>query len=1124
MPGRKIGMQSNRFANGTEKMISRRKLLGSGMITTLLGALPRRAWALALNSVESVTDVRHERMEIARLNCEYRDNPIGIDVPRPRLFWQLHSSRRGDRQTAYRIMVASDQNLLKQGKADLWDSGRVLSDQTAQIEYGGAPLESRQECFWRVMAWDKDGRPSRWSDTASWTMGLLHPNEWQAKWVGDAVLADAANRPLTPIDCYRSQLARDPNVEKWITLDLGSAQRFDAVDIVPARPEGLSADFRTVMYPQRFKVETASGQDFSDARTVIDRTGGNFAAPRTPNCRFDFASAEARYVRLTITKLAKWAGSDYGVALGGFGVYAGQVCISREARISCSDSIESSEYSQSYLEKAKSAVELSADSKAVTVEFPGVPESRTVSRVPMLRREFTVGEPIRRARLYVTAQGFYELYLNETRIGDQVLAPGYTDYAKRIEYQTFDVTALVKTGSNVLGALLGYGWYAGHMNLHQLRCIDGFFPMLLGQLEIDLADGRRLTIVTDEKWKTTLSGPILWSDLLDGEGYDCRRELAGWNESSFDDSGWKAAYSEPRDGVLLVWPRCQPVRQVQTLRPISIREVKPNVFVYDFGQEISGYCRLKVTGAAGTAVKLRHAEMIAPDGMIDVGSLWGVAAEEDYILDGRSDRVLEPHFTYHGFRYVEVTGLTKTPADDALLAIWIHSDIETAGDFSCSNDLFNRMMEVARRTQSNLLFDVPAACAGRSERFAWLGDIRPCVQTAIFNMDAAGFFTKYAIDIRDEQTADGRYCDITPHDALRDTDRSVGSPGWADAGVSLPWQVYANYGDHRILVEHYASARRWVDFVFRNNPDCLWKNARGNDWGDWLSAGTPSTPKEVGSTAFFAHSADLVSKMAAKLGYGDDAARYRDLFERIKHAFVEAYVTSEGRIANDAQGNYALALHFDLLDEPLRSKSVMRLVEGIRRNEDHPTTGFWNSTELLLELSRHGGHSEAARMLNTRTMPSWGYIAENGTTFWESFDAIKRNQSLCHWTFSGVGEWLWRNVAGLNPDADDPGYRSITIRPRPAKEVSSCRARFPSVRGDIEIEWALRGREFRLDLAIPAGARAKVFFPGGDEDSVSEGDVSAKKASGVRFLSMSDSGPVFEVESGRYHFTSNYAG
>jgi len=1107
-------------------MISRRRLLSSGTMMTLLGALPRRAWSsLALNSIGPLTDVRHERMQVVRLKCEYRDNPVGIDVLRPRLFWQLHSSRRGERQTAYRILVASDRSLLAQGKANLWDSGRVLSDQTVQIEYGGVPLGSRQECFWKVMTWDKDGRSSRWSDTDSWTMGLLHPEEWQAKWVGDAVLADPANRPLTPIHCYRSQLTKDPNIEKWITIDLGSTQRVDSVDIIPARPEGLNSDFRTLMYPLRFKVETASEQDFSDARTVVDRTDGDFVAPRTPACRFEFARVQARYIKLTITKLAKWAGSDYGVALGGFCAYDGQTCISCAARISCSDSIESSEYSQSYLGKGKSAVELSADSKEVTVAFPGVPGNRTVSRVPMLRREFILSEPIRRARLFVTARGFYEFYINGTRIGDQMLAPGYTDYAKRIEYQTYDVTDCLRRGSNALGTLLGYGWYAGHMNLHKLRCIDGFFPLLLAQLEIDLADGRRVTIVTDEKWKTTLSGPILWSDLLDGEGYDCRRELAGWNESRFDDGDWKTAYCEPRDQVLLVWPRCQPVRRVQTIQPISMREVKPNVFVYDFGQEISGYCRLKIKdAAAGTVVRLRHAEKIGPDGMIDVRSLWGVAAEEDYILDGKLDRVLEPHFTYHGFRYVEVTGLTGAPAKDALLAIWIHSDIETVGDFSCSNGLFNRIMDAARRTQSNLLFDVPAACAGRSERFAWLGDIRPCVQTAIFNMDATGFFTKYAIDIRDEQTADGRYCDITPHDALRDTNRSVGSPGWADAGVSLPWQVYVNYGDRRILDEHYASARRWVDFVRRHNPDCLWENARGNDWGDWLSAGTPSTPKEVGSTAFFAHSVDLVSKMAAGLGYHDDAIRYRKLFEQIKHAFVEAYVTSDGRIANDAQGCYALALHFDLLDEPLRSKSMMRLVEAIGRNEYHPTTGFWSSTELLLALSDHGDHSEASRMVNTRTKPSWGFMAENGTTFWESFDASNRNQSLCHWTHSGVGEWLWRNVAGLNPDQEDPGYKSMTIRPRPTKEVSSCRATYLSVRGAIEIEWALRGREFRLDVAIPVGTKAKVFFPVGDRDSIREGSTPAKKVSGVQFLLMSGNGPVFEVESGRYHFTTNYEG
>lgn len=1099
-------------------MISRRKLLGSSVITSIFYAIPRRIrGGMALIRSDSVAQF----IQVVSLKCEYRVDPAGIDVVRPRLFWQLYSSRRGERQSAYRILVASDRNRVEREQANLWDSGRVPSDKTVQVEYGGVPLRSRQECFWKVMVWDKAGKPSSWSETARWTMGLLHADEWQAKWIGDEVLADPANRPLTPIHCYRSQLENDPHVEKWITIDLGATQHIDAVDIIPARPEELHSDYRTVMYPLRFRVEAASEQSFSGARIVVDRADEDFVAPRIPHCRFAFAPIEARYIKLTITKLANWAGREYGVALGGLGVYDGQTCISHAARILCSDSIESSDYSQSYLKNSKSAVELSPDSKAVTVEFPGVPVSQTVSRVPMLRREFILTEPIRRARLFVTARGFYEFYINGTRIGDQELAPGYTDYAKRIEYQAYDVTSHLKQGANAIGSLLGYGWYAGHMNLHRLRCIDGFFPLLLAQLEIDFANGTRITIVTDEKWKTSLSGPILWSDLLDGEGCDFRRDASGWSEPDFNDSDWKAAYSEPRDETLLVWPRCQPVRAVQTIPPISITEVKPNVFVYDFGQEISGYCQLKIrSSATGAVIKLRHAEKISPDGMIDVSSLWGVAAEENYILDGKSDRVLEPHFTYHGFRYIEVTGLAEPLAKDALSAIWLHSDLAAAGDFSCSNDLFNRMMDVARRTQHDLLFDVPAGCAGRSERFAWLGDIRPCVQTAIFNMDAAGFFTKYTIDIRDEQTADGRFCDITPHDSLRDTDRSAGSPGWADAGVSLPWQVHVNYGDRRILEQHYPSAKRWLEFVHRNNPGFLWVNARGNDWGDWLSAGTPATPKELGATAFFAHSADLVSKMAARLGDHADAVRYRVLFEQIKRAFVEAYVGSDGRISNNAQGCYALALHFNLLDDPLRAKSLQRLIEAIQLSDYHPTTGFWSSTELLLALSGHGAHSEASRMMSTRTMPSWGFMAENGTTFWESFDAINRNQSLCHWTHSGVAEWLWRHVAGLEPDLDNPGYRSMTIRPRPTREVNSCKASYLSVQGPIEIEWAMHGRQFSLDLTVPVGSRARVIFPSVDADSVKEGDTSAKIASGVQFLAMNDGCPVFQVESGKYRFTS----
>ena len=948
--------------------------------------------------------------------------------------------------------------------------------------------------------------------------GLLQPQDWQATWISDATLADPANRPLRPIHCYRSELAAQPDVPKWIVLDLGSSQPITSVDLVPARPLKFNSDFRTVMFPLRFKIEIALDPAFSDAQVVADQTSEDFNTPRSNHCLFHFPAVSARYVRLAVTKLARWDGDDYGVALGGLAVNAGDKLVSGHAQVTCSDSIESPEYSKSYLVQEKNTVAFAPDSAAVTVDFPGVPTKRTVSRVPLLRREFTLDQAVKRATLYVTARGFYEFHLNGRRVGDELLDPGYTDYAQRIAYQTFDVTRLVHPGANAMGALLGFGWYAGHMNLFQLRCIDGFFPLLFAQLEVELVDGRHLTLVTDGAWRTTLSGPVRWSDLLDGEGYDSRREIPGWDKPGFDDQAWKPAYSQPRDGVALVAPHCQPVRAIQEMHPISMKEVKPDVYVYDLGQEISGYCRLKVDGASGTRIAVRHAEEIGPDGMIDVRNLWGVAAEDDYLLDGKGPHVFEPHFTYHGFRYVEVTGLPQPPTPDTLVAINIHTDVATTGDFSCSNDLYNRLMTAARWTEWNMLFNVPAGCAGRAERLAWLGDIRPCVQTAMFNMDTAAFFSKYTIDIRDEQTADGRYCDITPHSSLRGANVCVGSPGWADAGVSLPWQEYVNTGDRRILEEHFDSARRWVDFVHAQNPNLLWLKARGNDWGDWLSGGTPSTPKDLGATAFFAHSTDLVSQMAAVLGREDDAKTYRDLFSQIRQAFAKAYVRADGMIGNDAEGGYALALQFDLLDEPLRSRALAHLLDSIHRANDHPTTGFWSSVEMLLALSDQGANEEAARMLNLRTKPSWGYMVDHSTTLWEAFDANTKNLSLNHWTHSAVGEWLWRNVAGINPDPADPGYQSIIIRPRPCHEVTSCQASYDSIRGPIKVSWKVQAGTFTLDLTIPVGAWARVYLPTPDESSVRESGQPAGTAEGVRFLQAGENGSVFQVESGTYHF------
>ncbi|HEY1786963.1 MAG TPA: family 78 glycoside hydrolase catalytic domain, partial [Verrucomicrobiae bacterium] len=551
------------------------------------------------------------------------------------------------------------------------------------------------------------------------------------------------------------------------------------------------------------------------------------------------------------------------------------------------------------------------------------------------------------------------------------------------------------------------------------------------------------------------------------------------------------------------------------------KEVKPGVYVYDFGQEITGWCRLKAEGPAGTHVRLRHAEKIARDGSLDVRNLWGVQQEEDYILDGRGPHVFEPHFTYHGFRYVELSGLPAGISPGELTAVNIRSDLPIAGQFECSDALYNRIQKAAFWTQANLLFDVPAGCAARSERLAWTGDIRPCVQSLLFDFNADAFLAKYTQDLRDDQTAAGQFTDICPHASLRGTTRCVGSPGWADAGVSLPWNLYVNTGDRQMLADHFEAARRWVDFVHSNNPDLIWTNDRGNDWGDWLSAG-PATPREIGSTAFFAHSADLVARMAGALGRSADADYYGGLFQKIRRAFGEKYVGTNGIIGDDGdvQGSYALALQFGLLDEHQKSMAVSRLMRLVTANGHHPTTGFWSSVELLLALSGNGCNAEAARMLDQRTMPSWGYMAENSTTLWEAFDANTRNLSLNHWTHSAVNEWLWRNVAGLNPDEQSPGYQSFTIYPRPTAEVSWCRSNYSSVRGPIVSNWRRDGDRFNLEVKIPANTTATVIMPAIDPDTVKESDKPAARAEGVTLVRAGAGTATFQVGSGDYHFTS----
>jgi alpha-L-rhamnosidase len=1149
------------------------------------------------------------------LQCEGRADPQGIDTNAPLMTWQLNDTVDGERglnQTAYQIQVAASQEMLSRNQGDLWDSGRVVSDQTTWIPYQGSKLVSQETCYWHVKVWDKNGQSSTWSTPASWSMGLLHLIDWKAHWISDPSLAAPTNRPLTPIHCYRSELSTKPDEIKWITLDLGSSQQMDEINLIPARPKEQSSDLRTALFPVRFKIEVSDNLGFSHAQLVADRTHSDFPNPRQASCRFNFPSVKARYVRLTVTRLAPWDGQDYGIALGGFDVYDRSRPVSIGADSQCSDSIESDRWAKRYLVDGKDDVILAADAPAIAADMKDVPAKNQVSRVPMLRRDFGLADKIKKATLYTTARGFYEVHINGQRVSQEFLAPGFTDYHVRLQYQTYDVTHLLHGGKNAIGALLGYGWYAGHMNLSDNRCIYGYFPQFLAQLDVELNNGKHQIISTDGQWRSTLDGPLRWSDLLDGEGYDCHRLMSGWDQPGFDDHSWQPVWSQALDQAALVWQRSQPVRKICEWKPVAIKEIKPGTYIFDFGQEISGWCRLKANGPDGTNLRLLHAEEVTPDGDIDVKNLWGTPQEEDYILDGHGPHTFEPHFTYHGFRYVKLSGFSGQLEPDTLVAVNIRTDMPITGKFECSNERYNRIQKASFWTEANLLFDVPAGCAARGERLAWTGDIRPCVQSLLFNFGAAPFLVKYAQDLRDDQLTNGQFTDICPQAHLKGTTSCVGSPGWADAGVSLPWEVYVNTGERQLLAQHFEAARRWVDFIHANNPDLIWRKERGVDWGDWLSAGR-ATPKELGATAFFAHSVDLVSHMAQVLARNDDAKKYHTLFQGIRAAFVKNDVNPNGIIednpssqavvrdvsnivrslvkddklaftvqndalggdpilnhakdlqltywigdksfkqqfaegakvnltglhnapikiisatygndmdfGDDAQGSYALALEFGLLDEPLRSKAAKRLDKLVVQNDHHPTTGFWSSSDLLLALSNTGFQGEAALMLNQQQEPSWGYMADHGTTMWEAFDAKSKNLSLDHWTHSAVSEWLWRNVAGINPDPQQPGYKSFTIRPRPTKEVSWCQASYDSIRGQIVSDWKCKDDKFSLRITVPINTTATVVVPTSAPDTVTEAGKYATNAEGVTFLRSERGTAIYKIVSGSYNFSSTF--
>lgn len=877
-------------------------------------------------------------MSIHDLRCEYLDRPLGLDEPHPRLSWRLDDPRRGAVQSAYRILVASSPELLAAETGDLWDSGKVESPRNNHIEYQGAPLASRQRCYWTVRVWDGDGSPSAWSPVSWWEMGLLSPDDWSASWIG--VSTD-----------------EDP-----------------------------------------------------------------------PPCA-------------------------------------------------------------------------------------------------QVRREFEIPHPVRKARLYATALGCYELYINGQRVGDRLFTPEWTNYRKRVMYQTYDVTELLRQGPNAIGAIVNVGWYAGPLGWQLQRNNFGDPPpRLLCQLEVELTSGETLRVVSDGQWLGTTEGPIRYSEIYAGELYDARREMPGWDQPGFDASGWKAVEVFPDPGIERNAQAHPPIRATQELEPVAITEPQPGVFVFDLGQNMAGVCRLRVKAAAGTRIQLRHAEELNPDGTIYTENLRKARATDIYIARGTGEEeVFVPRFTYHGFRYVEVTGYPGRPGKEAITGLAVHNDAPRTAELTTSSPLVNRLYQNIVWGQRSNMHSVLTDCPQRDERLGWMGDAQIFARTACFNMDMAAFLTKFVRDMVDSRTEEGAFADVSPYVSASGALPPSGAPAWMDAGVIVPWTVYLCYGDRRILERNFDAMAGYVDFLDANNPSGLWVSRRGNDYGDWVPAGA-HTDKTMLATLFFYYSATLVARIAQVLGREQEAERYERIARRVRRAFNRHFLKGD-RYEKATQTINALVLGMNVVPARLRKKVAQDLVDDIRSRGWHLSTGFVGTQWLLPVLSDAGYDDVAYRLLLNRDYPSWGYMIEKGaTTVWELWNSDTEGPAMNsrnHFAFGSVGEWLFRYLAGIDLTPDAPGYRHIVIHPHPLtpdSEVNWVDARYESIQGTIRSAWRLTQDQFELSVRIPANTHATVYLPTTRAESVSEGGHPLAEAPGV--LDVRRQGPwlACEVSSGEYTF------
>lgn len=1024
------------------------------------------------------------------------------------LSWQLDSARRGVLQSAYQVRVWEGD---RPGGPALWDSGRISSDRSTDVPYDGPDLQADTDYTWSVRAWDGRRAPSAWSKPSGFETALAGPDAWSADWIGkntdvngpqwtDYTVSVSASDISGALgvylrgdadDAYMWQLSESEGSLRPHTK-VGGA--FTVLDATPFA-EGFDLAAR---HDYEFQVSGDTITTSVDGEVLDTRTDQTLPGPGLVGLRTNGAET----------------GTVHAMSV---------VNADGETLLDATFPADENPFSAGRLTDDGLVVDGNADA---WVAGP--------TATQLLRGEVDLPKgKITRARVHASARGLYTLTIDGERVGDQELAPGWTDYRERIQYQTYDVTDQVDAGTNVLGAELARGWYAGRI-ASAAAGRYGTTTSLIAQLEVEYADGSTAVVGTDGTWRLA-EGARTAADMVDGEDYDAGRAagLAGWTEPGFDDAAWEPAEVIESATERLEPQQDQPVRVLEELGATRIESPDDGVYLYDLGQNMVGHVRARLTGAAGSTATVRFGEVLDQDGSLYTANLRGAKATDTYTFDDAGEGVLDPEFTFHGFRYVEITGVSEAPAQEDVVGVVLGTDTPEVSTFTTDSAMVNQLDQNIRWGRRGNFLSVPTDTPARDERLGWSGDINVFAQTAAYTADSRAFLRKWLTDLRDAQTDDGQYTGVAPV-VPGAIDGDIGVAGWADAGVHVPFTLWQSYGDLEVVRENYDAMKRYVDFLHGDSVDDI--RHRGG-YLDWLNLDDP-TDAPVVSTAYMARSTGELAEMARALGQDADAEHYQAKHDEIRSAYQAAFVADDGTVQSDSQTSYVLTIGFGLVPEDRADAVAERFVAALERSDWHLSTGFLGVDGLLPALTAIGRDDLAYRLLLHEDYPSWGYeISKGATTIWERWDSIRPDgsfqdvgmNSFNHYAYGAVGRWMYGTLAGVAPL--EPGYRKVLVAPHvpgagdddavdgvvaDAGGVRQADYTLETPYGQVASAWDATGEGLRMTVTIPAGATGEIRVPATSADTVLESGEPAADAEGLTLDGMDDGAAVFTAGSGTY--------